>query len=261
MEHKILTAFIITFLAGLSTVIGGFLSFFIKRKNLSFLSIGLSFSAGLLIYIALVELLKDSSETLTKAIGSSMGDWVVIAAFFGGIALTGLMDYFLPGHVDEELVKHLEDCDCQKLKRVGIFTAAAISLHNLPEGLTTFIACLNDIHVGFAIAVAIAIHNISIGLAISLPIYHATGNKSQALLYSFLSGMVEPLGAVIGFMIFGYMFDGIAMGILYALIAGIMIYIAFDELLPTSHDYAKGHYEIIGVVAGMFVMALSFKLF
>lgn len=150
---------------------------------------------------------------------------------------------------------------------MGLFTALAIGIHNFPEGLATFLAALHDPSLGVAIAVAIALHNIPEGISVSVPIFYATGNRRKAFVYSFLSGMAEPVGAGIAYVALRFFVGGESgavppqiMGMLFGGIAGIMVYISLDELLPTSRAYGKGHDSIFGLVAGMAVMALSLLL-
>ncbi len=167
-------------------------------------------------------------------------------------------------HAGGEAEKNRYD---KKLMRMGIFTAVAITIHNFPEGLATFLAALHDPGVGIAIAVAIALHNIPEGISVSVPIFYATGDRKKAFIYSALSGLAEPAGALIAYLMIRLFFgsgNGVLpneiMGITFGLVAGIMVYISLDELLPTSRAYGKGHDSIIGLVAGMLVMALSLLL-
>ena len=149
---------------------------------------------------------------------------------------------------------------------MGLFTALAIAIHNFPEGLATFLAALDDPSVGVAIAIAIALHNIPEGISVSVPIFYATGDRRRAFLYSALSGLAEPAGAVIayaGLRLFLSDSGGIPpqlMGVLFGGVAGIMVYISLDELLPASRAYSKGHDSLLGLVAGMVMMALSLLL-
>jgi ZIP family zinc transporter len=162
---------------------------------------------------------------------------------------------------------HDHSASHHKLMRMGVFTAIAIGIHNFPEGLATFLAALQDPHLGLAIAVAIALHNIPEGISVSVPIFYATGSRRKAFVYSVLSGLAEPVGAIIGYLAILLFLGGNTgvippeiMGILFGGVAGIMVYISLDELLPTSRAYGKGHDSLFGLVAGMLVMALSLLL-
>jgi ZIP family zinc transporter len=261
-------AFILTLFAGLSTGAGGAIAFFAKKTNTRLLSVALGFSAGVMVYISFVEILAKSMETLSAEMGKT-GNWVGILSFFGGILFIALIDKLVPDyenphemHKVEEMGEDRPTKEAQKSKRLmrmGLFSAGAIALHNLPEGLATFIAALKDPQLGIAITVAIAIHNIPEGIAVSVPIFYATGSKKKAFIYSLLSGFAEPVGAIIGFLfiyfIFG--FNDTVLGVVFALVAGIMIYISFDELLPAAEEYGEHHYSILGLIAGMAVMAFS----
>lgn len=273
--NGVMFAFGLTLLAGLATGIGSAIAFFANRTNYRFLSISTGFSAGVMVYVSFVEMLFKSSETLSEAFGKSVGGWVNAAFFFGGIALIGLIDNFIPSDENPHEPRTEAETDLlhepfpptaeHKLLRTGLFTAIAIGIHNFPEGLVTFLAALENPTLGVVIAIAIALHNIPEGVSVSVPIFYATGNRSRAFVYSFLSGMAEPVGALIAYGILrlflgGGAFPPAVTGALFAMVAGIMIYISLDELLPTSRAYGKGHDSILGLVSGMAVMAISLLL-
>jgi ZIP family zinc transporter len=266
-SHSILSAFGLTLFAGLSTGIGSALAFFSKRTNTKFLSVALGFSAGVMIYVSMIEIFFKAKGSLVKILGETGGSWATVGAFFGGMFLIALIDRFVPTAENphelrkvEELSAVNSELNSNKLMRMGLFTALAIAIHNFPEGLATFTAALTDPSVGIAIAVAIAIHNIPEGIAVSIPVYYATGNKKKAFILSFLSGLSEPVGAIIGYLIlFRFMNDAV-FGILFAAVAGIMVFISLDELLPTAREYGETHLSIYGLVAGMMVMAVSLLL-
>lgn len=275
-------AFVLTLLAGLATGIGSLVAFFVKQTNYRFLSISTGFSAGVMLYVSFVEILLKGGEALTAVYGPATGQWVNVASFFGGIALIAVIDALIPspenphqlpstqataGVAAHATVPPTDEGSRAKLMRMGLFTALAIGLHNFPEGLATFIAALHDPALGIAIAVAIALHNIPEGISVAVPIYYATGSRKKALLYSFLSGLAEPVGAGIAFLGLHLAFGGgegafppQVMGILFAGVAGVMVYISLDELLPTSRAYGRGHDSLIGLLAGMAVMAVSLLL-
>ncbi|HSA06322.1 MAG TPA: zinc transporter ZupT [Candidatus Gastranaerophilales bacterium] len=266
MDNNILFAFSLTLFAGLTTGIGGILAFFIKKENLTALSLGLGFSAGVMIYVSFIEIIKKAESSMISVLGENLGSWLAIMAFFAGIAIAFAVDWFLPENINQDELSVEKDeknpnLYSQKLHRMGIFTAMAIAIHNFPEGLATFMAGLSNPTLGISIAVAIAIHNIPEGIAVSLPIYNVTGSKKKAFLYSALSGLAEPLGAILGYTLLRFLFNDLTFGILFAVVAGIMIYISFDELLPAAREYGKGHITILGLTLGMLVMAVSLQLF
>jgi ZIP family zinc transporter len=252
---------IITFLAGMTTVLGGCLTFIIKRDNLKALSVGLGLSAGVMIYLGLTEVINDSNELLLKYFPNN-AKWLVFAGFFVGILVAVLLDCVIPDHIDEDLFVSQKDCipDAHRIKRAGLLTAIAISMHNFPEGLSTFFMTTQNVTIGVSVALAIAIHNIPAGIAIALPIYHATAKKRLAILYSFLSGISELIGALIGLFLLQTVLPQMAVGIIFASVAGILIYISFDTLLPLSREYGDGHYSIFGVISGIFLIWLSLML-
>ena len=258
-------AFGLTLIAGLSTGIGSLIAFFAKKTNTKFLSTSLGFSAGVMIYVSMVEIFSNASDVLTEVHGEKIGVLYTIIAFFGGMLFIALIDKLIPSEKNPHEVKMVETEDEEvnkdRLKRTGVLTALAIAIHNFPEGLATFVAALQEPRVAIPIVAAIAIHNIPEGIAVSVPIYYATGSKKKAFLYSFASGLSEPIGALIGYLILMPFMNGTVSGILNAAVAGIMVFISVDELLPSAREYGEHHLSIYGMVAGMAVMAISLWLF
>ncbi|HLV30105.1 MAG TPA: zinc transporter ZupT [Chitinispirillaceae bacterium] len=266
---NILLAFSLTLLAGLSTGIGSAIAFFTKHTNTRFLSFTLGFSAGVMIYVSFVEIFTKARESLILEMGPKNGNILTVCAFFGGILLIALIDKLVPGfenphemHKVEELNKIPPDIQNRdsRLLRTGVFTAIAIAIHNFPEGLATFTAALSDPALGISIAAAIAIHNIPEGIAVSIPVYYATKSRKKAFFYSFISGLAEPLGALLGFAIFFTFFSEIMFGVIFAIVAGIMVFISLDELLPSAQKYGEHHLSIYGLIIGMAIMAASLIL-
>jgi len=261
-------AFGLTLLAGLSTGIGSALAFFAKRTNTRFLAAALGFSAGVMIYVSFTELFFQARDKLAASLGNRGGNWTAVGAFFGGIAFIALIDALVPSFENPHEVHRIEEMDTtggaerfNRLYRMGLMTALALAIHNFPEGLATFASALTDIRLGIPIAVAIAIHNIPEGIAVSVPIFYATGSRGRAFVYSFLSGLAEPVGALIGYLILFSFFNDVVLGVLFAAVAGIMVFISLDELLPAAEEYGEHHLSIIGLMAGMVIMAVSLLMF
>lgn len=253
VSDRIIYAFLFTLFAGLSTGIGSLIAYFIKKPKMSYLSLSLGFSGGVMIYISFMELVPKALDDL--------GQFWGVFAFFLGILFIGLIDLLIP---EEENPHHLtsfsevrSEKEDKALMRTGVFTAIAIGIHNFPEGLATFGTTLSDLKFGIFIALAIAIHNIPEGISVSMPIFYATGNKKRAFTYSFLSGLAEPLGAMVGFLILLPFLSPAVLSGLLAFVAGIMVYISLDELLPMAHRYGDSHIVLVGIVLGMLVMAVS----
>ena len=394
----VLFAFGLTLLAGVSTGIGSLFAFFTKRNNQKFLAVTLGFSAGVMIYVSMIEIFQKAQTSISGEVGSYAGSWITVGAFFLGIVFIAMLDKFLPKEKDvyqlsgnrqkKQYLKKLQHSNIinknskykinnillkqkknhklyklyninnvkiinekisyiklnrkisnkkisnitiadktitdktitdrtitdkikknktklikqdnkkilkskynlkanhllikknninfdnqyntltftkskkqQKLLRMGIFTALAISIHNFPEGLATFMSALQDPQIAIAVAIAIAIHNIPEGIAVAMPIYYATGNRKKAFLFSFLSGLTEPIGALIGYLIFLPIMSDLVFGIVFASVAGIMVFISLDELLPASREYGKPYLSMYGLIGGMLIMALSLLLF
>ncbi|MCK9448057.1 MAG: zinc transporter ZupT [Bacteroidales bacterium] len=263
--NQLLFAFLLTLFAGLSTGIGSAIALLARRTNTRFLTLALGFSAGVMIYVSFVEIFQEARVLLIADQGEVWGNWYAVLAFFGGILLIALIDKLIPGLENPHEMRRIEDLSAEqkekyKLKRIGILTAVAIAIHNFPEGLATFTAALDDPTLGIAIAVAIAIHNIPEGIAISAPIFYATGSRKKAFWLSFSSGLAEPIGAIIGFLILMPFMNAVLYGVLFAVTAGIMVFISLDELLPAAEEYGEHHLAIYGLIAGMAVMALSLLL-
>jgi zinc transporter, ZIP family len=260
--------FALTLFAGLATGIGSLLAFATKQTNTKFLSSVLGFSAGVMIYVSMIEIFSEAKHTLTGALGEVKGSWITTAAFFAGVFLIAAIDKLVPSaenphepHKVEDMDKKPKNMDKARLMRMGVMTAVAIAIHNFPEGLATFTAAVKDPSLGIAIAVAIAIHNIPEGIAVSVPIFYATGDRKKAFKLSFLSGLSEPVGAVVGYAILSAVFNDVVFGVLFAAVAGIMVFISLDELLPTAREYGHPHHAIYGLILGMIVMAVSLLLF
>jgi ZIP family zinc transporter len=265
MEENILVPFLLTLFAGLSTTIGSLIAFFSSRTNRRLLSFSLGLSAGVMIYVSFVELLAQSQTILTDVWGAKSGLWMTAICFFGGILLIGIIDKLVPSFENPHEARALETMQQapsqdSKLMRMGVLTALAIAIHNFPEGIATFVAAMENPTLGVAIAVAIAIHNIPEGIAVSVPVFYATGNRKKAFWYSFLSGVAEPVGAIIAYLFLMQFMSPALMGSVFAAVAGIMVFISLDELLPAAHEYGEHHVAIYGLVAGMGVMAVSLIL-
>ena len=272
-DNPVFFAFGLTLFAGLSTGIGSALAFFARRTNTRFLSASLGFSAGVMLYVSMIEIFPKAREAMVVPFGATKAYWYTTLAFFCGVLLIALIDQLVPAIENPHEMRMLEELTPSEeevakksvqesqLLRMGLFSALAIAIHNFPEGLATFASALKDPVLGVSIAVAIAIHNIPEGIAVSIPLYYATGSRRKAFLLSFLSGLAEPVGAVIGYFFLYRFFDDRAFGFLFAGVAGIMVYIALDELLPSAEKYGEHHLAIGGVISGMMVMAVSLLLF
>lgn len=265
---NIALAFGMTVIAGLCTGIGSLIAFLSKSTNKVFLSVSLGFSAGVMLYVSMIEIFVKAQESLVLELGEKQGAIVTVIAFFGGMLVIALIDKLIPSEDNphemisiENMEKENTKKEDKKLMRMGVFTALAIAIHNFPEGLATFIAAMQEPKVAIPIVVAIAMHNIPEGIAVSVPVYHATGSKKKAFLYSFASGLSEPIGALLGWLILMPIMNDMVYGIIFAGVAGIMVFISLDELLPCAREYGKHHHAMYGLISGMIVMAISLLLF
>lgn len=276
---NIMFAFVLTLFAGLSTGVGSLIAFFAKKTNKKFLSISLGFSAGVMIYVSMIEIFTKAQDALVADLGEKAGAVWTVVAFFGGMFLIALIDKVIPSaenpHEARSVIADCEGCgDCEvcvkeekkrrekeQLMRTGVFTALAVAIHNFPEGMATFVSAFQDPSIAVPIVAAIAIHNIPEGIAVSVPIYQATGSKKRAFAYSFLSGFAEPIGALLGWLVLIPIMSDMVYGIIFAGVAGIMVFISVDELLPAAREYGEHHLSIYGMIGGMIVMAVSLLLF
>ena len=273
--NEILSALFLTLIAGSATGIGGALVLFKKKLSSNFLAGSLGLSAGVMIFISLAELYPEAQAEVMAIAPGTHGKTFVLIALFVGMGIITLIDFLIPEYENPheapglslgektaavDMLEHTGNASA--LKKLGIMSALAIAIHNFPEGIATFIGALNNPEMGAGITFAIALHNIPEGIAVAIPIYYATRNKGKALLYATLSGLSELLGALLCVLVtsvFGIELtgDSIAFPLILSAVAGIMIYISLDELLPTAEKYGKHHIAIGGVVAGMAIMAVS----
>ncbi|MFF5996221.1 zinc transporter ZupT [Lysinibacillus sp. KU-BSD001] len=268
MDENVLLAMGLTLFAGLATGVGSLIAFFTTRTNTKFLSIALGFSAGVMIYVSLIEIFVKAKDSLVFALGEKQGYWMTLVGFFGGMVVIALIDKFIPNKTNPHEVRMVEDinkaetkiADADKLMKMGTFTALAIAIHNFPEGIATFMSALQDPNLGIAIAIAVAIHNVPEGIAVAVPIFFATGIRMKAFKLSLLSGLAEPLGAIVAYLILMPFLTDVMFGVIFAGVAGIMVFISLDELLPAAKKYDETHLSIYGLVAGMAVMAVSLVL-
>ena len=259
MDSNILFALGLTLFAGLSTGIGSAMAFFARKTNTKFLSTSLGFSAGVMVYVSFVEIFPQALSLLKKS-DSTNPELVTVVAFFVGIALIYAIDMLIPNAENPHEMRSVEDMGGSKekqLKRMGIMMALAIGIHNFPEGMATFTSALVSPDIAIPIAIAIAIHNIPEGIAVSVPIYYATGSRKKAFWLSLTSGMAEPIGGLIGYFLLMPFMSDFTLGLLMAAVAGIMVFISVDELLPGAEKYGEHHFSIAGFVGGMAVMAIS----
>ncbi|MEX0589211.1 MAG: zinc transporter ZupT [Cyanobium sp.] len=266
-DQRLLFAFLLTLAAGLCTGLGSLLGLISRRFSPRVLTLSLSFSAGVMMYVSFVEIFPKARQSLALGLGPAAGYAVTVLAFFAGMLLIALIDNSLPSHnlalpdTDSAQGEVPGLAGSQTLLRTGLFSALAIAIHNFPEGLATFVGALSSPRLGIGIAIAIAIHNIPEGLAISAPIYYATGSRRKAFWLSFASGLAEPIGAVVGYVFLRTFLNDTVMGVVFASVAGLMVYICLDELLPAAQRTGAHHHLMIaGVTAGMVVMSISLVL-
>lgn len=241
----------LAFLAGISTVLGGLITFVIKKPKYCYLCVAFGFSAGAMIFISFTELLAQGIENTSFS--------YAILGFFGGVVLIYLIDVLIPHTYEEETYTKKE-----KIKRTSVLLVLGIAIHNFPEGIAVMFSSILNIKLGVLIALAVALHNIPEGIAVSMPIYYATRDRKKALYYAFLSGIAEPIAAILSLLFLHQFLNKFILGIILSAVAGIMVFISFDELLPYVYKHRESrnqHLSILGLFIGMFIMALTSVLF
>lgn len=253
--NNVAIAIMLTALAGLSTSIGGLVAFFSKRTNKRFLAFTLGISAGVMLYVSFMELMAKAVDVLGNIYGAKLGTTYAVLWFFAGIVLTALIDRLIPETppLSEAAPQNLK----KGLMRTGVVTALALGIHNFPEGMATFVSALESPTMAIPIVVAIAIHNIPEGIAVAVPVYFATGSKTKGFLYSFASGIAEPVGAIVGYLLLMPFISDTLNAYVFAAVAGVMVFISVDELLPSAQADNNIHLAVYGLAFGMLVMAVS----
>ena len=272
MDSAIVLAFTVTLFAGLATGIGSTIAFFAKTTSKGFFAVSMGFSAGVMIYLSFAEILPKAKDYIESETGSVEAAAIAAGALIAGMVLMAVIDALVPSGANPHENTQVELLDTpqstiegvgverERLLEMGVFLALAIAIHNFPEGLATFLLVLDDPQIGIALAVAVAMHNIPEGIAVSVPVYYATKSKVKAFRLSFLSGLAEPAGAVVGYLILASFLSDFVMGVLFAGVAGVMVFLAIDTLLPTARNSSRGHLTVYGFMLGMSVMALSLVL-
>ena len=265
-----LFAFLVTLGAGLATAVGAAVGSFARHTNRKFLALALGFSAGVMIYVSFVEILPKAGDYITQGLSDMAGAVTTAGAFLAGLAGMAVMYRVIPDLEHPELTNPSTKLPGEEqpvlvadrmLFTAGLGVALAVTLHNFPEGMATFFLTLDDPQVGLSVALAIAIHNIPEGIAVVVPIYYATRNRSLAFGFGALSGLAEPLGAIIGYALLQPFITNYVLGVVFAAVAGIMVYISIDSLLPAARQYGNAQLALYGMIAGMAVMAASLVLF
>lgn len=260
MTGQVLIAFALTVAAGLATALGGLVVFRKAEPSARFLAGALGFSAGVMLWISFLEIIPTATENLNKVWGSRWGNWAALAAFFGGVALIAVIDRLVPEVVNPHETHTPGGIDTVKLRKMGVMMAVAIGIHNFPEGFATFLSGMESARIAIPVAIAIAIHNIPEGISVAIPIWQASGSRRKGLWWATLTGFAEPLGAIVGFLVLLPFLGPATLGIAFGAVAGIMVFISLDELLPTAVATGKHHAAVYGLIAGMAVMALSLNI-
>lgn len=253
-DERALIALLLALIAGMATLLGALVILITQSKSEKTLSASLGFAAGVMLSVSFLDLWAQSQTSLIQRMGNRQGVILSVVFLLLGILFALSIDYFVP---HEQSDPNENDKPHQNLYRVGFVSMLAIMFHNFPEGIATFSAGYEDLTMGISIALAISMHNIPEGITVAMPIYYATGKKMDALKYTFLSGMAEPLGALLAFLVLRPFINSFNLGVIFAIVAGIMIYIAIEELIPSSRQYGHPRLALFATFAGIIVMPLS----
>ena len=254
METTELFALLLALMAGLSTLLGLVVLFFAQQKSEKLVTASLAFAAGVMVSVSFTDLLPQAQDSLSMATGEKWGILLSVVFLICGVVLASALDRLVP-HEEYDVEKG--EREHQNLFRVGFVSMLAIGLHNFPEGIATFMAGYENPELGIPIAIAIALHNIPEGISVAMPIYFATGDKKQALKYTFISGISEPIGALLAFLVLRPFISEFTLGFAFALVCGIMLYIVFEELIPSSRQYGQNHLALIATFTGICFMPLT----
>jgi ZIP family zinc transporter len=265
LTSSLVAAFILTLFAGMSTAVGSLLALFARRTNTRMLSFALGFSGGVMIFLSFADLLPEAKKTFSVYLGGTKGGAAAVLCLLGGLFLAAAIDFCIPSFENPKFTYRVEtgmrQSHSASLVRMGVVSAVALTMHNFPEGIATFMAGYSDMRLGVPVAIAVALHNIPEGIAVSVPIFYGTGKRGKAFRYSALSGLSEPLGALAAFFILAPFMSEMLLAGIFAAVAGIMIYISFDELLPSAEKYNEQNAAFFGILAGMILMAFGLFVF
>ena len=234
-------AFLLTFISGISTIIG-YLFIYIKGNRVGVICKSLGFASGVMITISLIDLLPNSYQLIIDKYNVIYTIIIMFLCLLIGSSISLIVN------------KRIQSREVNKLYKIGIISAIIIVLHNIPEGIITYITASNNIKLGLALSLAITLHNIPEGISISIPIYYSTNSRFKAFIYTFISGISEPLGAVISYLFLSKYINNFILGIIYSIIAGMMLNIGYGELYKEAIQYNKKNAIIYSIIGGFLIV-------
>lgn len=258
MDLQAIYALLLSVIAGMATLIGSIIVVFTKTENKKFISAALGFASGIMISVSMLELFSTSNNLISAELNTFYTPLIAVTSLAVGMLITFIINHFVQD--DNESLDNINQSPKNKLFSVGVVSMLAISLHNFPEGIATFMSSYGNTSLGISITLAIALHNIPEGITVALPIYLSTKSKKKAFLYTFLSGITEPIGAILAYFVLRFFLTDLILGIIFGIVAGIMIYIAIDDLIPSSRKYGYDKIALFFTLLGICLMPLT-KLF
>ena len=249
---EIIGALLVSTIAGLSTMLGALVIFFKwKDQNINkFITASLAFSLAIMIGISITDLIPESTFILLKNYGVGKGIVISFITFIIGILLVKYL---------HKLMNKTEQKN--DLYKLGILNMLALILHNFPEGIATFMSSYKDIELGLKLALAIAFHNIPEGISIAVPIYYATKSKKNAIFKTFLSGIAEPIGAIIAYIFLSKYITDNFISMILLLVGGIMITLAIEVIFPKAKKYNLDKYLYLGLIIGTILILFNYFCF
>lgn len=254
LKTDIMRALLLSLGAGLSTLLGALVVVFTKKKSEKLVTVSLGFAAGVMVSVSFLDMLPLATDLLAQQYNKAIGVVISVASLLLGVGIASGLDKLVPhehGKTGEDENSH------GNIYRLGMMSMLAIAVHNFPEGIATFMAGMSNPSIGLTIAVAIALHNIPEGISVAMPIYFATGNKKRAFLYTLLSGISEPVGALLAYTVLQPFISNTLLGVLFSIVAGIMLYISIEELIPSSRQYGFTRLALTSTFAGICLMPLT----
>lgn len=247
-----LHALLLSLGAGLSTLLGALVVVFVKKRSEKLVPVSLGFAAGVMLSVSFTDMFPAALNALTGWAGPKLGTIYTVLALIVGVLIAAGLDKLVPHEKNTT-----GEASHGNMYRLGMMSTLAIAVHNFPEGIATFTAGISDTALGFSIAIAIALHNIPEGITVAMPVYYATGNRKKALLYTFVSGISEPIGALLAYFVLMPFLNDLVLGVVFAIVVGIMLYIVIEELIPASRQYGLTRIALIATFAGICLMPLT----
>lgn len=235
---------LLSFIAGISTVLGSFFILFKIKKVGEFVVFSLSFSLGIMTLISFFDLIPSSYPVIINNYGILYGIIIFVLIFLLGYQSIKLIN------------DRIKDND-SSLYKIGILSMISLVLHNFPEGIAVFIGALSNTSIGIKLCIAIMLHNIPEGIAISVPLYYSGVEKKRVFVYTLLSGLSEPIGALLAYFILKNFINELFLSMVLVFVSGLMISLALNDILKEVKKYNKIKYMIYGLFVSIILFGIT----